>query len=712
MARSPSGLPVLAPVLPGEERLIDSVALHRQASSAGRAERYGRGQTPHTVHVWWARRPHSAMRALVFAALAPQEAELELDDLLRGGAAPDQGTLARARRLVVRPAGRPPRLLDMFGGGATIGLEAARLGADTDVVEANELAVFINRCHLVLPRRADPAQLETMLRESGHRVLQDLAAATDSLFPLRHQRLGQDSRARPTTYLWTYSTRCERCGYRFFLTRRPWLSRTRGKRLALAFSDGGDGQQVAIGQVGADHAHPSCWVGRTTRVRCPACGAERAADVRTCRDEPVAVVVSRRGAGKEVVLAPADAVPPHEILTETERVLLADLGVALPTTRLPRWSGVVNPALYGIETHADFLNPRQRLVVLHLIRVLRRERGRLDRRGDLETARYVVALLSGLVDQVLDWSCRLSMWIPQNEQVGRAFCGPGVAMLWDYAEVDPALRGPACLQDKLERVVRGAVRPDELRGQVEVVHGRAQSLPFESGRFDAVVTDPPYYDNLFYNVLADFLYCWKRLILRDIFEDIFVYEATSSAAELVASPQRSGDPETAHRAYCAGLEQVLREAGRVLRPGGLLALVYGHGALDGWEALTRSFHASQLVVTGVQPLTVERRQRPRAMASEAVNTCFVFVARKRMGARPALGLDEVVARLEKILDGPWPAELTSAGWRDQDTALACFAQGVGLLTSAESGAESGLARLEDAVRARFAGFRLTRRRAS
>ncbi|KDC75278.1 PF06634 family protein, partial [Bordetella bronchiseptica MBORD632] len=53
----------------GPGRLIDEGLSFYEASLAGKAERYGRGETPHTIHVWWARRPHSAMRALVYAAL-------------------------------------------------------------------------------------------------------------------------------------------------------------------------------------------------------------------------------------------------------------------------------------------------------------------------------------------------------------------------------------------------------------------------------------------------------------------------------------------------------------------------------------------------------------------------------------------------------------------------------------------------------------------
>lgn len=59
----------LSPIPNGiEKRLVDNGMLHYEASVAGFNERYRRGETSHTIHVWWARRPHSAMRSLVFAS--------------------------------------------------------------------------------------------------------------------------------------------------------------------------------------------------------------------------------------------------------------------------------------------------------------------------------------------------------------------------------------------------------------------------------------------------------------------------------------------------------------------------------------------------------------------------------------------------------------------------------------------------------------------
>lgn len=703
----------MAPTRDGEERLIDAGTLHRAASTAGRAERYGRGITPHTIHVWWARRPFSAMRALVFAALARgsgAEAQ-ELLDKLAAAPIPDPETSELARRHLGRWPGAPspPRVLDLFGGGGTIGLEAARLGARTSVVELNELSVFLQRCLLVRSREVEPGRVAPLLRESGERVLRRLVEATEPYFPLRHRPLGGDPEARATTYLWTYSAACPGCGERFSLMRRPWLSRRRGRRVCVAdLSDP------------TNPSDPSGSPDRESRrkvkgARCPSCGREQTPDIRRCRDELVALVVGRRGSGKAFIDPPPEAVPAPEALDEAERELLG--GLELPRTRLPRWSGVINPPLYGLETHADLLNRRQRLVMLHLIRELLDEHRRLEACEGTEAARLVIGLLSGLVDQALDWNGRLSMWISQNEQIGRGFCGPGLAMLWDTAELDPAWRGPANLWDKLDRIVRGAEAIGDLPGETEVIRGSACALPFDDESFEAVVTDPPYYDNLCYSALADCFYAWKRPLIQRIEPDLAGGELTTSEGELVASSFRAGDPVMAHERYCAELARALNEAARVLRSDGVMALIYSHGALSGWEALTRALRETPLIVTGVQPLGIERRQRPRAVRSGAVNTCLVFVLRKELGisGRSHRDVADLARELAELRDGPLPRELLEAGWPEEDVALAVFAQAVGLAANAPFDLRSEdiagvLAALEQVVRERFGRFELARRR--
>jgi putative DNA methylase len=629
-------------------------------------------------------------------------------------AEPPDRAMQEARRLISSQYNPPPKILDMFGGGGTIPYEAIQLGAETYSADSNALSVFIQKCFMVYSQKAEQKNIASLVERSGTNVLRQLTRETSPLYPLRNTSALSESGAAPNAYLWTYSFQCSNCGYRFFLSKRPWLSKKKGKNIRLHISDRGDRQVFSI-ENDSEFPDNTVWNGKSRGVKCPKCGyITDNIGIHMCQDELAAMIGSGTGTGKEFIPPLSKAMPSADFIRETENDLLAELGIELPASELPKWSGIVNPALYGIKTHGDFFNPRQRLVLLFLIRALRDEYTRLLSSESQDTANYVIALLSGLTDQIIDWNCRLSMWIPQNEQVGRAFCGPGVSMLWDYAETDPVLNGPGNLWKKLKRIVDGSRSIKPFPGNAHIFHANAQELPFEDDFFDAIVTDPPYYDNIYYSVLADFFFAWKRLLLRQIEPALFDRSTTENGKELVASKFRSQTAKNAHEDYCTELGRAIRQAERVLKKDGVFCFIYSHSSLNAWEALIRAYRPASLMITGVQPLSIERKQRPRAMTSDAVNTCIVFVSHKG-GRKKNISSDELKNKTENICSGDFVSDLQKAGWHKKDIAIAVYAHGAAMIANAKSvdgcsGDLDALIAVERVVKEKFPEFRIVKRK--
>lgn len=655
-----------------EKRLIDAGLMHYEASVSGFSERYRRGETPHTIHVWWARRPHSAMRALTFASLCKgtDPSLFQLMSRLGSHSIPTSDDLTESSRVLSKQYGGRPKVLDMFGGGGTIPFEAAALGAESYSIDSNQLAVFIQRSLLF-----DSVQVGESLRKkvefSGRRVLENLRTKTAWLYPQRAEKLNS-----PYGYFWSYEIDCESCEKSFSLLKRPWVSKKKGKNLAFVFS--GD-KGINIERVPEEYKLNGNWTGRNGKVECPHCNEVLdKPSIKRTRDKLLAVCLPANP-GKKFRIAEETDLPPMRAIEKVEKEILTRLHASLPDSRLPLWSGIVNPALYGFETHSDFLNPRQRLVVLCLIEELGNEFDLLQKTESERAARAIVGILSSLIDQLVDWNCRLSMWISQNEQVGRAFCGPGIAMMWEYFELDPLANGPANLWSKLDRVLDGLEPLALLKSPVNVQHATAQKMPFEDNFFDAIVTDPPYYDNIFYSVLADFFYAWKRILFSKVAPDLFASVATDNHSELVASTFRSGNPKDAHLDYVRNLSFALNEAARTLKADGVFSFVYSHSSLSGWLAVVQSFRNSEIRISSVQPLSIERKARPRAIKSDAINTCVTFVGRKGI-KKPLRGTDVLVS-FKNIITGDFAASLLQAGWNASDIGVAMFAQGVGLLSN-------------------------------
>ena len=126
---------------------------------------------PSTLHLWWARRPLAAARAVIWASLvddpsgdpslspAEQEAERQrlfriLERFVKWENSNNPDVLAEARAEIDRcfPDGPPP-ILDPFAGGGAIPLEAQRLGLTALAGDLNPVAVLINKAMIEIPPR-------------------------------------------------------------------------------------------------------------------------------------------------------------------------------------------------------------------------------------------------------------------------------------------------------------------------------------------------------------------------------------------------------------------------------------------------------------------------------------------------------------------------------------------------------------------------------
>lgn len=679
--------PVISDVPEKDERLIDTGMLHYESSVAGYNERYHRGETSHTIHVWWARRPHSAMRSLVFSSVCKDTSDTATTIMAQLAMSCDDTIVNEAGEMLRSQYEETPKVLDMFGGGGTIPFEAKRLGLDSYSIDSNQLSVFIQRCNMLYADSIDLKQAQKKIEKIGTEILSNLKARTDWLYPLR-----KETNEDVFGYVWTYRITCPHCGHKSILSKRPWLSKKKNRRVGFVSEidemDGAETLRVKDLSEAEEPFSPH-WERYTGVLHCPKCKKLiEKINVLDCEDVMTALIKNREGAGKDFVnIDERIAIPNAEEIKAEEDRVLEKLAISLPTSELPVWSGVVNPALYGIKTHADFLNRRQRLVLLYLIDELAIHYADMVKE-DRDMAKFVIGALSSFIDQAVDWNCRLSMWISQNEQVGRGFCGPGIAMLFDYAETDQTLKGPANLWDKLKRICKGVKSFENCKGNITIKHAHAQQLPYDNDFFDAIVTDPPYYDNIYYSILADFFYAWKKPLLQKIEPELFSQDITDCRYELVASSRRVEEGQSAHEEYCKQLNMAFSEAARVLKKDGVFSFVYSHSSVNGWESVIRAYRQSEFMVSSVQPLSIERKGRPRAVLSQAVNTCVAIVARKSAETKMPITMGDVLNKTQEYIDAFGKQLIDTSGWTQPDAGLAVVACVVGLLANASGITES------------------------
>lgn len=99
---------------------------------------------------------------------------------------------------------------------------------------------------------------------------------------------------------------------------------------------------------------------------------------------------------------------------------------------------------------------------------------------------------------------------------------------------------------------------------------------------DAIITDPPYFDNVQYSELADFFYVWLRLALKDQYP-WFESELSGHPSEIVKNDRLGKTTEF----FASSLHRVFVECHRILRDDGLLVFTFHHNKIWAWESIAR-----------------------------------------------------------------------------------------------------------------------------
>ncbi len=669
-----------------------------------------------TLHIWWARRPLASSRATNYAALIPapkDEEELErkkrfIAKLSKWESSLDEEVIRRAREDIMEyfrqirddPNQERPRVLDPFAGGGSIPLEALRLGLETYAVDYNPVAVLILKAVLEYPQKYGKKRKGALdewiaggkgegkdhdlvrdVKKWGEWVLQEAKKELERFYPV------DEDGYIPVGYIWARTITCQNpaCGAEIPLMRQFWLAKKNNKKVALYPYV--EGKEVKFKIVGDGYEpmpsdfDPSKGTVKGAKVTCPVCGMTH--DANTTRklfregkagQRMVAVVLYHPEKRGKIYRLPTERdIRAYEeakrYLEEKRAKLMEEWGIdpvpdePIPPERAKGNSGF-RVLLYGMTKWGDLFNDRQKLALITFAEKVRQAYERMLAEGyDEEYAKAVVTYLAFAVDKLADYNSTICMWHSSKDLIAHTFGRQSIQMTWDYIELHPFSDSSGNWGASIEWIIRVIANCSDMLVHGNVLQSSATSLPFPDNYFDAVFTDPPYYDNIFYSDLSDFFYVWLKRTVGDLYPELFMTPVTPKSRELVAEPVRFGGKEGSRQYFEESMKRALREIHRVLKPGGILVLVYAHKTTEGWETLINSLLDSGLVPTASWPIHTEMGTRLIAKESAALASSIYIVARKV--EKQGVGwFDEVKGELretlEKKLDQLWREGISGA----------------------------------------------------
>ena len=249
----------------------------------------------------------------------------------------------------------------------------------------------------------------------------------------------------------------------------------------------------------------------------------------------------------------------------------------VPSERFPEVSNDDRPIQYGMPLWRDLFSPRQLLCHGTSVEVFREMLDADRAEGELSEVRQAAyGYLALTLDALLDYNSRGSYWDAKTGRGIRHFFGRhDYSFTWSYAEMAPLVSGVGCdwAIDKTAKCIDELVGFVRLNGEVDIpglfagAEARKHRQPpititckpgdslddIKDGSVDAVVMDPPYYDNVMYAELSDFFYVWLKRTAGHVFPELFRRQLTDKDNEAVANPARFPRPKRCEGARGPGL---------------------------------------------------------------------------------------------------------------------------------------------------------------
>lgn len=693
---------------------------------------------PSTLHLWWARRPLAAARAVIWASLVddpsshpelfPTEEEQNqerqrlfgiLDDLVVWENSNNEEVLQAAKEEILKyNHGEFPTLLDPFAGGGAIPLEAQRLGLKAIAHDLNPVAVMINKAMIEIPPRF-AGRAPVSPDSSGHRInewhgaqglAEDVRYYGEWMKQEAFKKIGHlypkvkvpeeqgGGEATVIAWLWTRVIKCPNpaCGCEAPLISSFEISKKKGHTAWVEPIY--DGKDVKFNVNNNKVGDLTSTISRKGGV-CARCGVP--INFKEIREQgkngmihaKLMAVVAEGGRGR-IYIRPSE---------QQEKIACIDKPMNYPDAVLPHNTRDFKTPNYGMTSYSDLFTNRQLTALTTFSSLVTDVMAKAEKdalaagmaddhkgldeggQGAKAYGEAVGVYLAFLIDQLANHSSSICGWNAPNQQMRNTFARQAIPMVWDYAECNIFSHSSGSYKNLHERLCE-AFEFIGNKPMGEVAQFDAQS---DCGLRNIMVsTDPPYYDNIGYADLSDFFYVWLRQSLRNVYPQLFSTMLVPKAEELIATPYRhEGSKEKAKTFFENGMLETCRKIRKYAKDDIPVTIYYAYkqddfqssGKASGWESMLNAIIQAGFSITGTWPMRTEKPGRTIEIGTNALSSSVVLVCRKRRENAPLVTRRNFISELRRELYGALK-KLQDSNIAPVDLAQASIGPGMGIFS--------------------------------
>ena len=502
--------------------------------------------------------------------------------------------------------------MDPFAGTGNLMFPAAEMGLDVTCSDYNPLAYLIEKASLEIPARSRPG-LAKDFEDAAKQIINETEKELKDFYESKH-----------LAYLWVWCVSCPHCLQRVPLVNQRYI--TKKKKIGIGFTPTKDKNFTVSLIRGISKTDGESFTQKRGKAQCISCGNTISYDVMTQdivknKDREMIAIQVQRSKGRDYILPTKkdrkqylDAVKhfktKHDEF-EKDNLVPNEKILASHRKRNTLW-------IYGIEHWNEFFSDRQLLILSTLIKkIIAFCAPRITNISDLSI------YLSFLVARFVNLYSYGVTWNTGRENPVHTLTMRRPSIVFNVVEINPFEKVSGSLRNSLDNIVKAIEFCTRINNPVKC-NLESVTKPSDT-KYDLIITDPPYGDDVQYGELSEFLYLWAYRVIGDSLD---LPPRAPLEEDFCESWGRLGDKKLASMFFEAGLKKSFVSMNKKLKDDGLLVIFFAHSSVKAWNQLLASIREGKFRVVSSYAIHTESTANPIASGKTSFMSSIVVACRK------------------------------------------------------------------------------------
>ncbi len=619
-----------------EDASIEILELFDEVSKESQIEKQAKISLNRMIY-WWTRKPLIVGRAVVLAStlddIKDVRSFLGLDSKKRSYQyIPDLSVYEQK-------IGKDPKsikVLDPFAGAGNLAFPSVQLGLSVTTSDYNPLAYLIEKSVLEFPVKY------------GVNLVEDFKKYSNLVIEKTKQEIGNFFKLNQLTYLWCWCIKCPHCKQRFPLTNHMWIAKNDKKKIGIKIIPKNNDFTIELIH-NISKSEGDKFTQKRGKAVCISCKnsinyEEITKDITKNKDREMMVIQIQKNKGRDYVTATKEDKKQYlEAVKyfESKKKEFKKQGLIPDVNILSHHQDTLGH--YNIKKWYEYFDERQLLVLSTFTKNIKEV---CDKIEDEDYRKAIALYITAILAKRVDMAGFGVLWHTRAEKPEHILTLRKPGIVFNFAESNPFEKIAGSFSNNLKSISDGILFATRLQN---ISKSKMESVTKSSDiKYDLILTDPPYGDDVQYGELSEFFYVWVYRALKEYYPEL--PSRAPLDEDFCVSRARFGKKTLATDFFAKGLKKSFVSLNEKLQDDGLLVVFFAHSSTEAWNLFLESIRAAKFHVVASYSIHTENTSNVIARGNTSFMSSIVVVCRKILKSSEEY-FEDIIPKIEdKIKD--------------------------------------------------------------